>query len=66
MKDDTVYVYKCAICLGKYDKDGIVVPNRSKVTDYDRKCKPCVKTFGGPHGILVLGDESWVHTLFVM
>jgi len=58
MKNNTVYVYKCAICLKKYDKDGIVVPHSSKVTDYDRKCKPCVNAFGGPHGILVLGDES--------
>ena len=58
MKNNTKYVYKCAICLNKYDKDGIVVPYSSKVTNYDRKCKPCVKTFGGSEGIMVLGDES--------
>ena len=52
------YVYKCAICLKKYDKDGIVVPYSSKVTNYDRKCKPCVKAFGGSDGIIVLGDKS--------
>ena len=48
------YVFKCDICLGKYDKEGMKVPNNSKVTDYHRKCKPCVKTFGGPYGMLKL------------
>ena len=52
------YVYKCAICLNKYDKNEVIVPSSSPVTDYSRKCKPCVKTFGGSDGIIVLGDKS--------
>ena len=47
-------VYKCDICLGKYDKKGIRVPDNTKVDDYTKKCKPCVQAFGGPYGMIKL------------
>ena len=50
-------VYRCAYCLSKYDENGVSLPQSTKATEYkERNCKSCIAAFGGPHGVIVLGD----------